>query len=62
VEERLERLAEAARHWSAYLQFDSSSPWAKIARLKLRKLRKPDKGGPQPVGTTFRKPFDGAQE
>lgn len=62
VEERLQRSAEAARHWSAYLQFDSSSPWAKIARLKLRQLREPGKGGPQPVGTAFRKPFDGAQE
>ena len=62
VEERLQRSAEAARHWSAYLQFDSSSPWAKIARLKLRQLREFGKGGPQPVGTAFRKPFDGAQE
>ncbi len=62
VEERLQRSAEAARHWSAYLQFDSSSPWAKIARLKLRQLREPGKDGPQPVGTAFRKPFDGAQE
>lgn len=62
VEERLQRSAEAARHWSAYLQFDASSPWAKIARLKLRQLREPGKGGPQPVGTAFRKPFDGAQE
>lgn len=62
VEERLQRSAEAARHWSAYLQLDSSSPWAKIARLKLRQLRESGKRGPQPVGTAFRKPFDGAQE
>ena len=27
--------SEAARHWSAYLRFDNSSPWAEIARRKL---------------------------
>ena len=62
VEERLERSAEAAKHWKAYLQFDSSSPWARIARLKLQQLREPVHREPRPVGITFRKPFNGAQE
>jgi tetratricopeptide (TPR) repeat protein len=41
---RAGRNAEAARHWQRYLELDSGSPWARIARAHLE-LVEPPPGG-----------------
>ncbi len=33
--EKLQRKADAAEHWSAYLELDPHSEWAEIARQQL---------------------------
>lgn len=38
VRERLREPMEAAKHWRAYLQLDSESAWASVARRQLRAL------------------------
>lgn len=44
---RAGRGAEAGRHWQRYLELDSSSPWARIARAHLE-LVEPPEGNPVP--------------
>ncbi len=62
TEERRLHWSAAAKHWQAYLQLDSTSPWARIARLKFRQLTEPAKVGELPVGGAFRKSVTNTQE
>ena len=39
---RAGRPEEAARHWQRYLDLDSASPWARIARAHLELVERPD--------------------
>ena len=39
------RSDEAARHWQRYLELDSGSPWARIARAHLEVVEPPEHGG-----------------
>jgi len=39
---RVERGAEAVRHWQRYLELDAGSPWARIARAHLELVEPPD--------------------
>lgn len=39
---RAGRGGEASRHWQRYLELDSSSPWARIARAHLELVEAPD--------------------
>jgi tetratricopeptide (TPR) repeat protein len=41
------RNEEATRHWQRYLQLDSGSPWARIARAHLDGGDAPEDGGPE---------------
>ena len=43
---RAGRGGEASRHWQRYLELDSSSPWARIARAHLEVVEAPDRAGP----------------
>ena len=38
------RSDEAARHWQRYLELDSGSPWARIARAHLEVIEPPESG------------------
>ena len=38
------RSEEAARHWQRYLELDSGSPWARIARAHLEVVEPPEQG------------------
>ncbi|MBI2204153.1 MAG: tetratricopeptide repeat protein [Candidatus Rokubacteria bacterium] len=42
---RAGRGGEASRHWQRYLELDSSSPWARIARAHLELVEAPDRAG-----------------
>ena len=46
---RVERGAEAVRHWQRYLELDAGSPWARIARAHLELVEPPDES-PWPRG------------
>ncbi len=37
---------EAIAHWQRYLELDSGSPWARIARAHLEVVEPPEHGGP----------------
>jgi tetratricopeptide (TPR) repeat protein len=41
---RAGRAADAARHWQRYLDLDSASPWARIARAHLELVEPPETG------------------
>lgn len=57
VQERRKRFLSAAKHWQAYLNLDTTSPWANVARRKSRHLLQASGSGPGPVGTSIRKPL-----
>jgi tetratricopeptide (TPR) repeat protein len=44
---RAGRAEEAGRHWQRYLQLDSASPWARIARAHLEIVEPPEAGRPE---------------
>jgi tetratricopeptide (TPR) repeat protein len=49
VHERMGEPMQAAKQWQAYLQLDSSGPWAGIARQQLNSLLKITPGGRSPL-------------
>ena len=62
VQERRKHFLVAAKHLQAYLNLDSSSPWAKIAGRKRKSLLSAAARGDSSTGGSLRKPSKDARE